>query len=62
MPSAPTLPIEDVLPDIRAALRGGTQLIVTAPPGAGKTTRAPLAMLEDEWSQSGKIKIGRAHV
>ncbi len=55
MPSAPTLPIEDVLPDIRAALRGGTQLIVTAPPGAGKTTRAPLAMLEDEWSQSGKI-------
>lgn len=57
MPAIPNLPIEDVLPDIRAALREGNQLIITAPPGAGKTTRVPLAMLEDDWTKAGRIVL-----
>ena len=40
------LPIDDVLPDIVAALRDGRSLVVEAPPGAGKTTRVPRALLE----------------
>ena len=41
-----TLPIESVLPDLIAALRGVGRAVLQAPPGAGKTTRVPLAMLE----------------
>lgn len=41
------LPIEDVLPELRAALRGAGRAVLMAPPGAGKTTRVPLALLED---------------
>ena len=38
------LPIDDVLDDVCAALRDGTRLVLAAPPGAGKTTRVPLAL------------------
>jgi ATP-dependent helicase HrpB len=41
-----TLPIDDVMPDILDALRTHGRLVLQAPPGAGKTTRVPLAMLE----------------
>ncbi|HTA19526.1 MAG TPA: ATP-dependent helicase HrpB [Polyangia bacterium] len=40
------LPIDEVLPDIVAALREGRSVVVEAPPGAGKTTRVPRALLE----------------
>ena len=40
------LPIEAVLPDLVAALRRGPNLVLTAEPGAGKTTRVPRALLE----------------
>ncbi|WP_370401952.1 ATP-dependent helicase HrpB [Sulfitobacter sp. JB4-11] len=40
------LPIDDVLPDVIAALRAAGRVVLQAPPGAGKTTRVPLAMLE----------------
>ncbi|MGR3484635.1 MAG: ATP-dependent helicase HrpB [Paracoccaceae bacterium] len=40
------LPIDDVLPRIVAALRGGGAAVVEAPPGAGKTTRVPPALLD----------------
>lgn len=43
------LPIEPVLPAIRAALRQATALVLQAPPGAGKTTRVPLALLDEPW-------------
>jgi len=43
-PPAP-LPIDAVLPEILAALARGRSLVVEAPPGAGKTTRIPLALL-----------------
>jgi ATP-dependent helicase HrpB len=51
------LPIEDVLPDILAALNGGTSAVLVAPPGAGKTTRVPLALLDAPWLQSRKILL-----
>lgn len=44
-----TLPIDDVLPAARAALEEGRRLVVAAPPGAGKTTRLPLALLDEPW-------------
>ncbi|MEF3046369.1 ATP-dependent helicase HrpB [Tabrizicola sp. L79] len=43
MPSP--LPIDDALPDLRAALARAGQAVLQAPPGAGKTTRVPLALL-----------------
>ncbi|EAQ04903.1 ATP-dependent helicase HrpB [Pseudooceanicola batsensis HTCC2597] len=40
------LPIDDALPDLLAALRETGRAVLQAPPGAGKTTRVPLAMRE----------------
>ena len=40
------LPIDHVLPELMAALTTNGQAVLQAPPGAGKTTRVPLAMLE----------------
>lgn len=43
------LPIEALLPDLLEALAGETRCILEAAPGAGKTTRVPLALLRAEW-------------
>lgn len=43
------LPVEEMLPRLRDALRGGTGVVLEAPPGAGKTTLVPLALLGEEW-------------
>ncbi len=40
------LPIDDVLSELMAALQSRGRAVLQAPPGAGKTTRVPLAMLE----------------
>ena len=40
------LPIDEVLPGLLAALRAGPSVVLEAPPGAGKTTRVPPALLE----------------
>ena len=40
------LPIDDVLPDLLAALHRHGRAVLQAPPGAGKTTRVPLALLD----------------
>ncbi|MFC3613935.1 ATP-dependent helicase HrpB [Lutimaribacter marinistellae] len=40
------LPIDDALPELITALRAGGRAVLQAPPGAGKTTRVPLAMLD----------------
>ncbi len=42
-----TLPIDSLLPSLIGALRGGSNLVIEAPPGAGKTTRVPPAMLPE---------------
>ncbi len=57
MPRATDLPIEDVLPEITAALSGGTSAVLVAPPGAGKTTRVPLALLDAPWLADRKILV-----
>ncbi|MEO9575231.1 MAG: ATP-dependent helicase HrpB [Tateyamaria sp.] len=41
-----TLPIDAILPDLIDTLRDAGRAVLQAPPGAGKTTRVPLAMLE----------------
>jgi ATP-dependent helicase HrpB len=50
------LPIDEALPEIRARLLSATRLVIAAPPGAGKTTRAPLALMEEPWA-TGKILL-----
>lgn len=49
------LPIEHVLPELRAALRAGNSAVLQAPPGAGKTTRVPLALLDEPWMRGSRI-------
>ncbi|HWF08292.1 MAG TPA: ATP-dependent helicase HrpB [Bryobacteraceae bacterium] len=43
---ADSLPIDSLIPEIRAALARGPNLVIEAAPGAGKTTRVPPALLE----------------
>ena len=49
------LPVDEVLPAIRAALRSGTGAVLQAPPGAGKTTHVPLALLHEPWLGNSRI-------
>ena len=51
------LPIDDVLPDLLDALSQHASTVLVAPPGAGKTTRVPLALLEAPWRKEGKILV-----
>ncbi|HEY1736584.1 MAG TPA: ATP-dependent helicase HrpB, partial [Methylovirgula sp.] len=53
----PKLPIDEVLPDICAALSTRTRAVLTAPPGAGKSTRVPLALKDEPWAAGGKILL-----
>jgi len=52
---AVTYPIDPVLPEITAAFRTNPVVIIQAPPGAGKTTRVPPALMEDLSCRQGKI-------
>jgi ATP-dependent helicase HrpB len=54
MPS-PTFPITPLLPDIVRSLSDHPRLVLEAPPGAGKTTQVPLALLDQPWLQGKKI-------
>jgi ATP-dependent helicase HrpB len=49
MPPPTSLPIASALPDLSRVLRDGTAAVLQAPPGAGKTTGVPPAMLEAGW-------------
>jgi ATP-dependent helicase HrpB len=49
------LPIEDVLPAVRHALAEGRNALLTAAPGAGKTTRVPLALFDAPWLEGKKL-------
>ncbi|HJS47571.1 MAG TPA: DEAD/DEAH box helicase, partial [Gemmatimonadales bacterium] len=51
-----TLPVESVLPALTTALRDSGAAVLIAPPGAGKTTRVPLALLAEPWL-SGRIVL-----
>ncbi len=50
-----SLPIDEALPALADALRGRPSAVLVAPPGAGKTTRVPLALLDEPWVEGGKI-------
>ncbi|MDF1502899.1 ATP-dependent helicase HrpB [Roseisolibacter sp. H3M3-2] len=54
-PAPPPLPIDDALPALRAALRARRCAVLQAPPGAGKTTRVPLALLDEPWLAGRRI-------
>lgn len=49
------LPIDEVLPELLATLRKNPNVVLSAPPGAGKTTRVPLALLELFPPEAGRI-------
>lgn len=49
-----SLPIESVLESLRSNLQLSSQIILQAPPGAGKSTFLPFTMLKEQWF-SGKI-------
>jgi ATP-dependent helicase HrpB len=49
------LPIDAVLDQLAVALAGGNAAVLVAPPGAGKTTRVPLALLDAPWAANRKI-------
>jgi ATP-dependent helicase HrpB len=54
--SVPALPIDEVLDDIAAGLRAAAaNAVLVAPPGAGKTTRVPLRLLDEPWAHHRKI-------
>ena len=55
--AAPPLPIDAVLDDVRRALATAGAAVLVAPPGAGKTTRAPLALLDEPWLAGHRILV-----
>jgi len=57
MTGLPPIPIDEVLPALRDKLIAVPNLVLVAEPGAGKTTRVPLALLDAPWRQGGKILV-----
>ena len=53
----PELPVTAVLPDLLAALDSGANAVLVAPPGAGKTTLVPTALLSAAWRGDGTILL-----
>ncbi len=48
-------PIDEILPELKAAIREHSAVVLSAPPGSGKTTRVPLALLDSIDPQAGRI-------
>ncbi|MEY4762128.1 MAG: putative ATP-dependent helicase protein [Pseudomonadota bacterium] len=53
----PQLPIHAVLPALSRALQVSRNVVLEAPPGAGKSTVAPLALLDEPWARNGRILL-----
>ncbi|HEY8571279.1 ATP-dependent helicase HrpB [Phenylobacterium sp.] len=52
-----SLPVHEVLPELKAALARASAAVLVAPPGAGKTTVVPLELLGEPWRGDGKIIV-----
>jgi ATP-dependent helicase HrpB len=52
-----SLPIDAALPGLTAALSRDNTAVLVAPPGAGKTTRVPLVLVEEPWAKDKKILV-----
>jgi ATP-dependent helicase HrpB len=57
LPTAQPLPIESALPELRAALTRARSAVLTAPPGSGKTTIVPPALLAESWLSGRRILV-----
>ena len=51
------LPIDAALDGLTAALAGNPCAVLVAPPGAGKTTRVPLVLLDEPWARDRRILV-----
>lgn len=49
------LPIDDALPELLASLARTSSVVLEAPPGAGKTTRVPVALLGQQWLGQSRV-------
>ena len=54
-PAISQLPVEVILPELDRALESTRTVVLQAPPGSGKTTRVPLALLESSWLAGRRI-------
>jgi ATP-dependent helicase HrpB len=54
-PFAGQLPIDDALGPLKDALAQNSRAVLVAPPGAGKTTRVPLALLDEPWAEGKRL-------
>ncbi len=52
---AEPLPIDDALGSLKNALAVNSSAVLVAPPGAGKTTRVPLALLDEPWARGKRL-------
>jgi ATP-dependent helicase HrpB len=57
MPPLPDIPVTEALPALIVALAAGRNAVLVAPPGAGKTTLVPLALLDAPWRGDGRILV-----
>jgi ATP-dependent helicase HrpB len=51
----PHLPVTEILASLGTALAAGTRAVLSAPPGAGKTTLVPLFLMGEAWRGDGRI-------
>ena len=56
-PARTGLPVEDVIPELRAALAGDGVAVLQAEPGAGKTTLVPLRLVDEPWLAAARIVV-----
>jgi ATP-dependent helicase HrpB len=57
MTALPHLPVAEALPELARILAAGRNAVLVAPPGAGKTTLAPLSLLDADWLSAPGIVV-----